>query len=141
MKAYSLDLRQKIVQAYDAGRGTQEQVVEIFGISRSTVQNLLRRRRHTGSVAPLPHGGGRRLSLDEGARVFVDQLVGEQSDATLEELCEAVAEQMGIRVSVATMWATLKRMGLPLKKSHSMQMSETPQGYSRLENSLEKMSD
>ena len=126
MKAYSTDLRQKIVDAYDAGRGTQREVAELFGVSRATVQNILHRRRTTGSVAPFPHGGGRRLSLDTEARAFVDQLVREQPDATLEELCEAVDERMGIRVSIATMWLTLKRMGLSLKKSRSTQMSATP---------------
>ncbi len=126
MKAYSTDLRQKIVDAYDAGRGTQREVAELFGVSRATVHNILRRRKTTGSVATMPHGGGRRLSLDSEARVFVDQLVREQPDATLEEMCEAVDERMGIRVSVATMWLTLKRTGLRFKKSHSTQMSVTP---------------
>jgi transposase len=72
--------------------------------------------------------------------VFVGYLVREQPDATLEELCEAIDEQKGVKVSVATMWATLKRMGLPLKKSHFTQMSATPKGYRRPESSLEKKS-
>jgi transposase len=125
MKAYSLDLRQKILEAYDGGRGTQEKVAELFGVSRATVQNFLRRRRETGSVAASPHGGGRRPLLDDRSKSLISDLVRDQPDATLEELCDEVAEQTGIRVSIATMWLTLKRIGLPLKKSHSMRMSET----------------
>ena len=140
MKAYSIDLRQKIVDAYDRKLGGQKDIAESFGVSLSFMEKLLHRRRTTGSISALPHGGGNKALLDDEARVFVDQLVREQPDATLEELCEAVNEQRGIRVSVATMWAALKRMGLPRKKSRSTQMSATPKGSSRPESNSEKKS-
>ena len=49
--AYSTDLREKIVRAYDDGHRSQRAVAELFGVSRSFVEKLLRRRRPTGEVA------------------------------------------------------------------------------------------
>ena len=138
MKAYSLDLRQKIVRAYDNKLGSQQQIAETFGVSRAFVQNLLRRRRTTGSIASLPHGGGRKPSLDDEALTLVRRLVNQQPDATLEELCETVDSHQRIRVGVSTMCMVLKRLGLPRKKSRSTPMSETLQGYSKHERSSER---
>src|SRR4028118_751406 len=58
MRAYSNDLRQRVVAAYDAREGTQEQVAARFAVSASWVRKLLRRRRAIGSIAPTPPGGG-----------------------------------------------------------------------------------
>lgn len=138
MRAYSLDLRQKIVEAYDDRRGTQRQIADTFGVSRAFVQNLLRRRRTTGSIAPLPHGGGSKPALDENDRETVRCLVKEQPDATLGELCEAVDEQMGVRVSLSTMCTVLKRMGLPRKKSRSRPMNGTAPGSRKHERPSER---
>ena len=54
MKAYSLDLRQKILRASDQGLGSQCAIAAFFGVSLSFVEKLLRRRRTTGDVAPRP---------------------------------------------------------------------------------------
>ena len=117
MRAYSRDLRQKVVDAYDRGVGSQRQIAETFGVSRSFVEKLLQRRRTTGNIAPLPHGGGVKPVLDDEALALVRQLVKEEPDATLEELCEAVNRQRGVRVSVSNMCTRLKHIGLPRKKS------------------------
>lgn len=116
MRAYSLDLRQKIVKAYDKGVSTQGQIAQIFGVSRSFVEKLLRRRRSTGDISSLPHGGGGQRACDEQAQAVVSRLVREQPDATLNELCERLFEERGIQISVATMCTELKRLNLRRKK-------------------------
>ncbi len=128
MRAYSIDLRQKVVEAYDRGVVSQRQIAETFGVSRSFVEKLLHRRRTTGDIAPLPHGGGGKPVLDDEALTLVRQLVKEEPDATLEELCGAVHRQRGVRVSVSNMCTRLKHMGLPRKKSHSTPQSGTALG-------------
>lgn len=140
MKAYSLDLREKIVQARDQKRGSQQQIADTFGVSRAFVQNLLYRRRDTGNIAALPHGGGTKPALDEDALKVVRSLVEQQPDATLQELCDGVDERLQIRVSVATMCTTLKRMGLPRKKSRSTPMNGTAPEYKRRERSSSRRS-
>ena len=83
MKAYSLDLRQKILRAYDQRLGSQRALAALFGVSQSFVEKLLRRRRTTGDIAPRPHTGGRRALCDEAALAVVRRLVHAQPDATL----------------------------------------------------------
>ena len=116
MKTYSLDLRQKLVDAYDQGQGSQRQLAKTFGVSRPFVERLFRQRRLTGSLEPRQRGGYRRPLLDPAALELVGQLIQEQSDLTLQELCDAVARQRGIRVSVPTMHTWLHRLGLRRKK-------------------------
>ena len=64
MKAYSTDLRQKIIEAYQRGQGTQRAIAEFFGVSVSFVEKLLQRYRTTGNVAAKAHGGGQKRRLD-----------------------------------------------------------------------------
>jgi transposase len=126
MASYSIDLRQKILHACERRLGSQQTIATIFGVSLSFVEKLLRRHRTTGEIAPKPHGGGQRPRLDAAAQAKVRQLVHDQSDATLAELCTRAAETTGIRVSVPTMCRVVRRLGLPRKKSRSMRRSVTP---------------
>jgi transposase len=128
MKAFSLDLRQKIVDAYDRKQGSQRQLAKTFGVSRSFVEKLFRQRRQTGSLAPKPQGGGHKPLLDPAALELVGQLVQQQPDLTLQELCDAVHQQQGIRVSVPTMCTWLQRLGLVRKKVSARQRTGHPQG-------------
>ena len=116
MKAYSLDLRRKIVESCDRGDKSQSSVAESFGVSLSFVEKLLRRRRTTGDIAALPHGGGINPRLDKDAVELLRLLVKEQPDATLAELCDEVEKQRGIRVSAPTMCTVLKKLDLGREK-------------------------
>jgi transposase len=51
--------------------------------------------------------------------------VAAHNDWTLAQLCQWAAQQHGVSVSIATMWKTLARLGLSLKKSRSMRPSRT----------------
>jgi transposase len=126
MMAYSIDLRQKILQACERRLGSQRALADLFGVSLSFVEKLVRRHRTTGDIAPKPHAGGQRPSLDAVANTLVQQLVHANTDMTLEELCTRVAEARGVHVSVATMCRVLQRLGLPRKKSRSTPASATP---------------
>ena len=121
--AYSTDLREKIVRAYDEGLGSQRKIAEMFGVSRSFVEKLLHRRRTIGDIAALPHGGGRTALCQHKEHNLVRRLIEQQPDATLDELCEAVAGKRRVRVSRPTMSRLLQRLGLPRKKSRSTPVS------------------
>jgi transposase len=62
MKPYSLDMRQKIVNTYEAGNTSVRKVAERFQISKSTVQELLKRKRETGKLLPCQAKGGNRAN-------------------------------------------------------------------------------
>jgi transposase len=119
MAAYSIDLRQNILHAYVRRLGSQRALADLFGVSLSFVEKLLRRHRTTGDLAPKPHAGGQGPRLDAAAGTPVRRLVQANGDITLAELCARVAAAAGARVSVATMCRVLQRLGLPRKKSRS----------------------
>src|SRR3954453_21207970 len=65
MKPYSLDLRRRVLGAWQRGEGSQRQLASRFSVHLTFVRNLLRLYRQSDSIEPRPHGGGRR-SLAEG---------------------------------------------------------------------------
>jgi transposase len=124
MKAYSNDLRQRVVAAYDAREGTQEQVAARFAVSTSWVRKLLRRRRSTGSIDPKPHGGGHAPAFDPAAEAKLRQAVRDDSDATLEEL----GRLAGAVCSPSAVYRALGRLGITRKKSPGGRPSRTGPG-------------
>ena len=140
MKAYSFDLRQKILRACDQRLGSQRALAILFGVSQSFVEKLLRRRRATGDVSPRPHAGGRRPICDATALAHVRQLVQEHSDATLAELSAQLEAQHGLRMSVPTLGRIVLSLQLPRKKSRSTPMSATPTASSRRARPITKRS-
>ena len=83
MKPYPLELRQRIVEAVDQQLSTIEEIAGIFQVHASYVYKLLRQRRDTKELAPLPHGGGASPKLESADREVLVDLVAEQPDATL----------------------------------------------------------
>jgi transposase len=131
MRAYSTDLRQAVMRAYEQQGYSQPQVARIFGISAATVRNWVRRQRETGSVATLPHRGGARAKLDGRVRDRVRALVQDNTAVLLRELCEQVRREFRHRVSTATMCRVLQALGLPRKKERSTLASATRLASSR----------
>jgi len=96
MPALSVDLRQRIVAAYQAKEGSQRQLAERFKVSLSFIRDLTRRYRETGKVEPKPHGGGAVAKLV--CKVAHSPVLSKtQPDALLEELCEGFATKTNRR--------------------------------------------
>src|SRR5437660_184054 len=118
MKAYSLDLRTRVVDAVDKQRGTQKDVAQLFGVGCTFIKKLLRQRRETGGLAPKPHGGGHVPKLDEIKREVVrSYILKKHNDATLEEVQAYVARPIGVGLSQATVSRVLQSLDLPRKKT------------------------
>jgi len=118
MNAYSKDLRLKTLSAIDRGIPGKE-VSDLFGVSLSTIKRWLkRRRRQTGdvNVQKIP---GRPSVKGKALREWLPKQLEENPDLTLKEHCEAFEDEMGLRVSEATMSRNIARLpgGWPLKKS------------------------
>lgn len=114
MRPYSLDLRQRIVEAYENGEGTQAELAERFQVSLRCVERLMRVYRETGSVAPKPHGGGRQAKISGESAERLLAAVEETPDATLAELLTACQ----VSGSIMCVFRALRRLGITLKKSH-----------------------
>ncbi len=130
MKSYSTDLRQRIVHAYERRLGSQRALADLFEVSVSFVEKLLRRHRSTGDVGPQPHAGGHKRRL-AAAETLLREAVRETPDITLADLCTRVAETQGLQGSVPTMCRALQRLGLPRKKRRSTPARGTPPASSR----------
>ena len=117
MKAYSLDLRTRVVEAMDRHVGTQQAVAVLFGVSCTFLKKLLRQRRETGTLAPKPHGGGQVAKLAEAQREKVRAyILRTQNDATVSEVHTYVATALQRQVSRATVGRVLQSLDLPRKK-------------------------
>ncbi len=114
MRAYSEDLRERIVDAVTNGKHPDE-VAELFAVSPASVQRFVRQRRERGHLrAALPPGRPRRLSAAHEA-VLLEQLSAEP-DASLAELGRRLAAATGQQLSVMTVWRSVKRLGWTRKK-------------------------
>ena len=114
MKQYPADFRERLLHALDAGLARAE-ATRTFGVTDRTIRRW-QQRRETGSVAPQPRSGRRRLIGATAEAALRDQ-VRAHPDATLAEHCARWASALGVAVSAATMSRALSRLGLPLKKS------------------------
>lgn len=108
-----MDLRERVIQAVDRKAGTQKEVATLFGVSVSWVKKLLRLRRTTGSIAPKPHGGGRKAKFDGEGLQKLRRWVEADPDATLQELLE----RSGAQCSIMAVQRALERLGCRRKKS------------------------
>ena len=106
---YPLKLRHRIVRAYDHQEGSIRTLAKRFAVSPTTVENYVRLRRTTGSLAPRPHGGGRKPRVDPQQREELQRMIRERPDATLDELVHAFASRYQTKVSRQTIVRTLQR--------------------------------
>ena len=113
---YSVDLRQRVVEAYEQGQGSVCETAARFGVSTAFVKKMLRQWRSTGDLSPLPRGGGKPASLTPRQRHLLKRKVREQSDISLAELRGFLDEREAVRVHVSTISRALTRLGLPRKK-------------------------
>ncbi len=117
MKAFSIDLREKIVAAHLVEKISIRQVAVRFSVSKSVVQKLVKQQREDGDLQPKPRGKPQFSHLTN-AETELRELVAENHDATLLELCELFAAKTEHWVSRSAMGVALQRLGLNRKKKH-----------------------
>jgi len=121
MKSYSMDLRERVIGAYDQEVGTQEQMAERFGVSVPWIKKLLRQRRESGTLEPKPHGGGREPKFSGEKLDHLKAMVVEDPGATLQELLD----RSGVSGSIMAVHRALQRLKCRRKKSRYALPSKT----------------
>src|ERR671910_206035 len=116
MRAYSMDLRQKIVSAYEGGHGTLDEVADTFEVGRRTVARFVSLARSGEGLWPKPHGGGYLARLDARALTLLRARVAGRPDATLAELSDYLRSRAAASAHPATVCRALHRLGPPRKK-------------------------
>ena len=115
MKAYSMDLRRRVLTMGDAGRSTRE-VARVLAVSESWVRRLKQRRREDGSVAPRPSGGWRHGHFGPVHLLQLEGWLRQEPDATLERLLGRVEKEMKLHCSLMAVCRAVKKLGWSLKK-------------------------
>jgi len=126
MAAYSLDLRERIVDAVERKVGSKREIANLFGVHESFIYKLQRQKRQRGDLAPLPHGGGASPKLTEERLMILTDLVAATPDATLDELCAQRQQKAHVAVSRSTICRGLQAVSLSLKKSPGVRLKQTP---------------
>lgn len=133
MKAYSLDLREKIIASYEEGETSIRKLAKQYRVSKGMVVNLIKLQRITGSIEPKRATGGKPSQLATKEPQLA-QMVRQYPDYTLEEYCEYWDEQTGIRVSASTMCRALQKQNWSIKKTlRSSQATTAEKQKQRLE--------
>ena len=120
MEAYSEDLRRRVVAVCDEGELTREEIATTFNVSTSWIRSLLQRRRETGSISALPHGGGRKSLLTEDKKRRLTDVMKKNPGATLE----VIRKKSRLRCSLSTLHGYLKQLGWTYKKSRCEPLSK-----------------
>lgn len=114
MKAYSADLRQRIVQAVEGGC-SQPIVADRYKVSLNSVKRYVKQWRATGSLAPQPRSGRPRAIPLDAQPTLVAQFAA-APDATFATYCDQWETATGVRVSESTMYRAQQRVGWTRKK-------------------------
>jgi transposase len=116
-----MDLRRQIVETYDEGQWTQQEVAQRFRVSLGMVKKLLQQRRRTGQIEARHRFSGRKAKLLPERGGQLASLVAKGPDLTLAE----IKERLGLTCTVSAVHWVLGRLGLTYKKRRSMRPNKT----------------
>ena len=115
--AYSNDLRRKLLEAYQQGEGTLEEMAERFSVGIAWVKKISAQFSRTGKMDRQPGAKRGPVSkitpeIERDLKLWIDG----QPDLTLSELRRRLMEEGQVKISVSRLWGVLERMGMRLKK-------------------------
>src|SRR5512134_822924 len=113
MKAYSLDIRERVLRSRESVRKTAKR----YEVSTNFIVRLRQRYRATGQLTPKPRGGNRRARVDEAGGQWLLKTLRQEPSLTLAVLCSRYEAAHGVAVSKSSMDRTLKRLGISYKKN------------------------
>ena len=123
MKTYPIELRERVLQVVDQKQITREEIAKMFDVSTFWIRKLLRQRKLTGSIEPLPRTQGRKPAFVGDMLNELDELVKCQCDITLAEIKKHFAGR--VNCSLQAIANNLKRLGWGYKKNRYMRLSKT----------------
>lgn len=113
-------IRQRAIEAYQAGEGTQAQIAGMYRVTLRTFGRWWWQYRQSGTFAPAPRG--HRGAAYQGPDLkALDRAVSRCPDATLDQL----REQTGIACSIMAVHRATLRLDYRYKKSRYERLSKT----------------
>lgn len=122
-KAFSKDLRERVVVAYNSGVGTIPKIAELFNLGKSTVDKYLSVYRSTGDLTP-GKSTGRPTSLDAKHLSILKKIVLSSPDQRLQDYCIAFEKETGMNIPKSTLWDACQLLDLRRKKRASLQRNK-----------------
>jgi transposase len=123
MSAYSLDLREKIVESVKKGVPKAE-TARRFRVDRATVKRYCKQLDERGTLEPRK-APGKKPKLDEKARRLLVEDLKERPWATHSQRAEFLFALSGVRVSEATVCRAVGRLRRSRKKDPKERQNET----------------
>ena len=123
-RAYSQDLRDRVIDAVETEGMSCRSASRRFGVSESSAIKWLQRYRKTGQRRPVGTGG-HRPSVLAPHRDFLEVVRLEQPDITLQALCDRLAGERGVKADTGMMSRFFRREGITVKKRPSRRRSAT----------------
>ena len=123
MKAYSIDLRKRVLAAYDSGKYRLNHIAKQFQVTTRWIQKLRQQRHQEGSIAPRPQNQGRKPAFRGVNLEQLNSFVEENPDSTLEEIKECFSGK--VNCSIVAIHSALKRLGWRYKKNRYVPASKT----------------
>lgn len=118
-RAYSDDLRRKLLEAHEHGEGSLTELAGRFGVSVGWAEKISASLRRTGKTErPAGSKRGRKSRITVEVIEYLRARVKEQPDRTLVELQEDLRSSQDLEIGITWLWTVLKQMGLRFKKSH-----------------------
>ena len=136
-RAYSDDLRRKLLEAHDRGQGTLSQLAAQFGVSLGWAWKISAQRKANHQIERKPFTPGPKSRLD---REVLASIAAAQPDATLSEIQAELQRRTQLHVCTVHIWRVLGKMGFRLKKSRSTLKNETRKKTANVARSLSKRS-
>jgi transposase len=118
MRAYSQDLRERVLRALDRGDSPTE-IARRFEVGRVWVYQVRERMQRTGERVSFQIGGHRRSRLVEMEPVLRNWIEA-QPDLTLAQLQDRL-KKGGVSIKIGALWHQLNQWNLTFKKNSSRQ--------------------
>lgn len=115
-KALSVDLRERVVAAYERNLGTMDYIAKIFMVGVATIHRLISKKRKGKSLASKPHGGGKSPTLSKSDLELLKEMIDQKHDYTLKELAEELSKRINKKLGVSHIARGLKKIGYSWKK-------------------------
>lgn len=120
-KTLSIDIRERILKAYEQGDTTRQEVADRFDVSLGMVKKLINQRKHLGNIAPLDHRSGAKPKITSEHKEQLRKILLEKPDLTLEEL----KVELNLDCTIQAIHYVLVGMGMSYKKRLSEPLNKT----------------
>lgn len=111
MRAYSQDLRDRVISQYKTGKYQIKELVKMFSISRQTIGNWIKRYKETGNYCSKQHlGKGRKIKFNDRNKVLEYLKINPNADGI------AIRDNTAPRLAMSTFYDALARMKITYKK-------------------------